>query len=219
MHLQTVELATGKNPQHCVVWLHGLGADGHDFEPIVPELRLDQAVRFVFPHAPIRSVTINGGMEMRAWYDVTPSDPASATTGICDSAELVQEVIKRELESGFAPSNIVLAGFSQGGVVALHMGLRADPCFAGVVALSTYLHDHANAINHVSLASVDTPIFMAHGTMDPMIPIASAVTSRDVLTTSNYAVEWHQYEMAHQVCYEELVDISKFLGRVFEPSV
>ena len=195
--------------------MHGLGADGHDFEPIVPELRLALPIRFVFPHAPLRPVTINGGMQMRAWYDVDPSNPVAADTGIQESTEQLQELIDRELDQGLNPNQIALAGFSQGGVIALHLGMRVNHAFAGILALSTYLHGQESNAKEVTFASVDTPIFMAHGSEDVMIPLSRAVMSRNVLTDLNYEVEWHQYQMGHQVCFDEVQHISHFLNQIF----
>ena len=214
MTLETIEIDPAETPSGTVIWLHGLGADGHDFEPIVPELNLDVPIRFVFPHAPKRSVTINGGMEMRAWYDIDPGSPLSGTDEIRMSAAAVQELVDVENNNGMPTDRIVLAGFSQGGVVALHLGLRTESRFAGLMALSTYVHDHENVGTEVSFVSIDTPIFMAHGIADPMIPITRAVTSREALTALNYQVDWREYGMGHHVCPEELVDIKGFLERV-----
>jgi phospholipase/carboxylesterase len=214
MTLETIEIDPAETPSGTVIWLHGLGADGHDFEPIVPELNLDVPIRFVFPHAPKRPVTINGGMEMRAWYDIDPGSPLSGTDEIRMSAAAVQDLVDAENNKGIPTDRIVLAGFSQGGVVALHLGLRAEYRFAGLMALSTYVHDHENVGTEVSFVSIDIPIFMAHGIADPMIPITRAVTSRDALTALNYQVDWREYGMGHHVCPEELVDIKGFLERV-----
>ena len=214
MTLETIEIDPAETPSGTVIWLHGLGADGHDFEPIVPELNLDVPIRFVFPHAPKRPVTINGGLEMRAWYDIAPGSPLSGTDEIRMSAAAVQDLVDAENNKGIPTDRIVLAGFSQGGVVALHLGLRAEYRFAGLMALSTYVHDHENVGTEVSFVSIDTPIFMAHGIADPMIPITRAVTSRDALTALNYQVDWREYGMGHHVCPEELVDIKGFLERV-----
>ena len=214
MTLETIEIDPAETPSGTVIWLHGLGADGHDFEPIVPELNLDVPIRFVFPHAPKRPVTINGGMEMRAWYDIDPGSPLSGTDEIRMSAAAVQDLVDAENNKGIPTDRIVLAGFSQGGVVALHLGLRTESRFAGLMALSTYVHDHENVGTEVSFVSIDTPIFMAHGIADPMIPITRAVTSRDALTALNYQVDWREYGMGHHVCPEELVDIKGFLERV-----
>ena len=198
-----------------VIWLHGLGADGHDFEPIVPMLNLASKVRFVFPHAPMRKVTINAGAEMRAWYDIDPRAPLAGTEDIRRSAEQIEELVQAEEERGIARSRIVLAGFSQGGVIALYLGLRSQERFAGVMALSTYLHDHERIAEEVSFASIDTPILMAHGQMDPMIPMARAITSRDALTALGYDVEWREYGMGHQVSPQEIADIGAWLNARF----
>ena len=214
MTLETIQIDPAETPSGTVIWLHGLGADGHDFEAIVPELKLDAPVRFVFPHAPKRSVTINGGMEMRAWYAVAPGSPLSGTEDIRQSAAAVQTLVEDENRNGMPSNRIVLAGFSQGGVIAFHLGLRSEYRFAGLMALSTYVHDHEHVGNEVSFASIDTPIFMAHGIADPMIPITRAVTSREALTALNYQVDWHEYGMGHHGCPEELVDIKGFLEHV-----
>ncbi len=216
MALETIELDTGPDPQGCVIWLHGLGADGHDFEPIVPLLDLpeDLAVRFIFPHAPERPVTINGGMHMRAWYDINPGAPASATSDIEASAAAVLELIKTQQAAGIASNRIVLAGFSQGGVIALHLGLRLDQRLAGIMALSTYVHDHESLPGEASLANADVPIFMAHGLSDPMIPITRAITGREALHNLGYQIEWHEYAMDHAVCPEEIIHISQWLQQV-----
>ena len=198
-----------------VIWLHGLGADGHDFEPVAAMLDLTNAVRFVFPHAPKRAVAINGGMEMRAWYDIDPRAPLAGTEDIRASAAQVAELVQAEEARGMARSRIVLAGFSQGGVIALHLGLRSPERFAGIMALSTYVHDHEHIGEEVSFASIDVPILMAHGQMDPMVPIARAVTSRESLTNLGYDVDWRVYGMGHQVCPEEIADISAWLDARF----
>lgn len=199
-----------------VIWLHGLGADAHDFEPIVPLLDLDKPLRFVFPNAPVRPVTINAGMEMRAWYDIDPGAPLTGEQDIRQSAAAIEELIAAEAERGCQPENVTLAGFSQGGVIAFHVGLRAEHRFRGIMALSTYVHDHENVAGEVSFASIDTPVFMAHGLADPMIPIARAVTSRETLLSLNYQVEWHEYGMGHQVCPEEIADIAHWLNRIYD---
>lgn len=213
--LDRIEVDPPGGADGTVIWLHGLGADGHDFEPVIPMLRLRASLRFVFPHAPVRPVTINGGAEMRAWYDIDPRAPAAGGADIGRSAQAVAAIVADEGGRGVPPDRIVLAGFSQGGVIALHLGLRAERAFAGIMALSTYVHDHERLAGEVSFASVDVPIFMAHGQMDPMIPVARAVTSRDALTALNYRVEWHAYGMGHQVCAEELADIGGWLDGVF----
>ena len=211
MALDSIRLDPPEPPAGTVIWLHGLGADGHDFEPIVPMLELGAPLRFIFPHAPKRPVTINNGMEMRAWYDIDPRAPLSGTDDIRAAAAEIDALAEAEQQAGIPLSKIVLAGFSQGGVVALHLGLRSEQRFAGIMALSTYVHDHERIGEEVSFASVDTPIFMAHGQSDPMIPITRAVTSRQALTDLGYQVEWREYGMGHQVCPEEINDIGRWL--------
>jgi len=213
--LDCIEVSTGDDPAGAVIWMHGLGADGHDFEPIVPLLELDRPLRFVFPNAPVRPVTINGGMEMRAWYDIDPRSPLSGDAEIRESAAAIAGLIARETDRGMPARRITLAGFSQGGVIALHLGLRHPDRLAGIMALSTYLHDHEHLTDEVSFASIDVPIFMAHGLADPMIPITRAVTSREVLLRLEYRVEWHEYAMGHQVCPEEIRDIAAWLNRIY----
>ena len=212
--LETIEI-DADGAAGTVIWLHGLGADGHDFEGIVPMLDLARPLRFVFPHAPKRSVTINAGMEMRAWYDIDPRAPVSGTADIETSAGQIEELVTAEGERGVPRDRIVLAGFSQGGVIALHLGLRSTERFAGIMALSTYVHDHEHVGEEVSFASIDVPILMAHGQMDPMIPLARATTSRDALTALGYDVDWRVYGMGHQVCPEEIADISSWLNARF----
>ncbi len=212
--LECLEIEPPRPAAASVIWLHGLGADAGDFEPIVPMLNLDNPIRFVFPNAPVRPVTINAGMEMRAWYDIDPGAPLSGTEDIRASAAAIEALVAREIERGVPAHRIVLAGFSQGGVIALHLGLRHPTRLAGIMALSTYVHDHEHLTDEVSLASVDVPIFMAHGQADPMIPITRAITSREALLKLGYQVEWHEYGMGHQVCQEEVDDIGRWLNRV-----
>jgi len=212
--MDAVEIETGPEPRAAVIWLHGLGADGHDFEPIVPELELEQAVRFVFPHAPMRPVTINNGMRMRAWYDIFqfgggPEDEA----GIRASQKIVEALIGAE-----KGKKIVLAGFSQGGAIVLQAALRHAKALAGVLALSTYLPLAAKVQAEASSANRTIPIFMAHGQYDEIIPLNRAEASRDELQRLGYAVEWHAYPMPHSVCAPEIADISRFLNRVLQDS-
>ena len=211
MALETVEI-DAEDAAGTVVWLHGLGADGHDFEPIVPMLDLAAPLRFVFPHAPMRKVTINAGAEMRAWYDIDPRAPLAGADDIGVSAQQIEALVGAEEERGIPRRKVVLAGFSQGGVIALHLGLRSQTSFAGIMALSTYLHDHERIAEEVSFASIDTPILMAHGQMDAMIPMARAITSRDALTSLGYQVEWREYGMGHEVSPQEIADISAWLN-------
>jgi phospholipase/carboxylesterase len=210
--MEAVEINTGPNPQCAIIWLHGLGADGHDFEPIVPELRLTKPVRFVFPHAPVRPVTINQGMRMRAWYDILqfgggPEDEA----GLRASQKLVEALIK---EQSVGPEKIVLAGFSQGGAIALQTALRYPQRLAGVLALSCYLPLNASLEAERSQANRNTPIFMAHGQYDDLIPLPRAEQSREVLEKLGYKVEWKTYPMPHSVSPQEITDISDFLVRI-----
>jgi phospholipase/carboxylesterase len=216
-------LQSGNQPQHSIIWLHGLGADGQDFVPIAGELNLPVAVRYVFPHAPMRPVTINGGYVMRAWYDITQQPPSALTrtgsdahqdaAGIRVSQAAVEVLIAREVASGIAPGNIFLAGFSQGGAIVLHTGLRHATPLGGVLALSTYLPLAASAPDEMHAGTRATPIFMAHGRSDPVIPFKLGADSRDALQEFGYAVEWHEYAMQHSVCMEELRDIEVWLTR------
>ena len=214
--LDAVEIETGPKPAASVIWLHGLGADGHDFEALVPELDLpDCAIRFVFPHAPMQPVTINAGMVMRAWYDITdPGLRREDERGVRASQARVEALIAREEQRGTQAGRLVLAGFSQGGAIALHTGLRHPERLAGIMALSCYapladtLADEAHAANR------DVPIFMAHGTADPIVPFSRATHSRDLLRHQGYAVQWHDYIMQHAVCAQEINDIGGWLERV-----
>lgn len=214
--LPTVEVETGPAPERAVIWLHGLGADGHDFEPIVPELGLELAVRFVFPHAPVRPVTLNQGYRMRAWYDITGLDRRALQdeAGIRQSARQVEALIARENARGVPSDRIVLAGFSQGGAIALHAGLRQASPLAGVMALSTYLPLEQAFAKERAPASATVPVFMAHGSADPVLAAALGEHSRDLLQQLGYPVEWHAYPMGHQVCLEEIRAIAAWLGRV-----
>ncbi|NLD67538.1 MAG: carboxylesterase [Limnobacter sp.] len=219
--LETIEVETGARPDAAVLWLHGLGADGHDFEALVPALRLPAglALRFVFPHAPVRPVTINMGMQMRAWYDIFElGGGRQDEAGIRASQAQLQALIARERERGVASQRIVLAGFSQGGAIALQTGLRHPEPLAGIMALSTWLPlaDTLAAERHPANAKV--PVFMAHGSHDDMVGIDRAERSRDALEALGYQVEWHAYPMAHAVCPEEVVAISDWLGRVLPTS-
>ena len=214
--LESVERETGPEPRRAVIWLHGLGADGNDFLPIIPELGLKMAVRFVFPHAPVRAVTLNQGHRMRAWYDIIGLDRRAAQdeTGIRASAAQIDALIEREIERGIAAERIVLAGFSQGGAIALHAGLRRPQPLAGIMALSTNLPLEATLAEERAPASAAVPVFMAHGTADPVLACALGEHSRDVLHGLGYPVEWHAYPMGHQVCFEEIRAIGAWLARV-----
>src|SRR6185503_10362767 len=212
--LDAIEITTGPKPRLALLWLHGLGADGHDFEPIVPELGLSVPVRFVFPHAPVRPVTINGGMAMRAWYDILGFDRRARedAAGIRASAAAVTELVDREIERGMSSDRIVLAGFSQGGAIALHTALREPRPLGGVLALSTYLPLAATLASERSAVNARLPLFMAHGTDDGVLPLQLAETARGALEALGYAVEWHAYPMAHSVCMEEIGAIGAWLA-------
>ena len=215
--LETIEIETGAKPDAAVIWLHGLGADGHDFEPIVPELRLPErlALRFVFPNAPIRPVTLNQGMRMRAWYDILQlGGGREDDSGIRASQTAVEDLIAREGARGIVPRRVVLAGFSQGGAIVLQTALRHPERLAGVLALSTYLPLASTLAAERTPANQDLPIFMAHGTQDPMIPVDRARASRDALAKLGYPVHWRDYPMPHSVCLEEISDISAWLTQV-----
>ena len=217
--LAAVEIETGKNPTASVIWLHGLGADGNDFAAIVPQLRLPKAaIRFVFPHAPVRPVTINGGMRMRAWYDITDgANRREDERGVRASQVLIEALIGREKERGTKAGRLVLAGFSQGGAIALHTGLRHPERIAGIMALSTYVPVGEKLSAEASAANRDVPIFMGHGSDDPIIPLVRAEQSRNLLKSLGYPVEWREYAMPHSVCPEELSDIGAWLGKVLGP--
>ena len=221
--LDTVEVETGRSPVGSIIWLHGLGADGHDFEPIVPELGLppDLPLRFVFPHAPVRPVTLNGGMKMRAWYDILSleAEGRADEAGVHDSSERLGHLIERERSRGIDDGRILIAGFSQGGAVVLHHALRSPKHFAGILALSTYLPLggtlQSEILDAAETANTDVPVFIAHGTMDPMVPLAGGRRAADTLESLGYDVEWHQYPMAHAVCPEEIADIARFIVRAY----
>jgi phospholipase/carboxylesterase len=197
-----------------VIWLHGLGADGYDFVPIVNELRLpaELSIRFIFPHARPRPVTINNGFVMRAWYDIKGlTRDIEDEPGIRESQSIVQRYIEDEVSKGIATQRIVLAGFSQGGAIALQTALRHDAALAGAMALSTYLPLRTRVVDEVSAANRAIPIFMAHGTQDDIVPLSLGESSRTLLTQLGYSVEWHTYPMAHSVCLEEIADIARWL--------
>ena len=217
--LDAIEIETGKNPTASIIWLHGLGADGNDFAPVVPELELPEtAIRFVFPHAPVQPVTINGGMRMRAWYDITDGAiRREDERGVRASQVLIETLIGREKERGTEPERLVLAGFSQGGAIALQTGLRHPERIAGIMALSTYVPVGEKLSVEASAANRDVPIFMAHGSYDPIIPLVRAQQSRKLLESLRYRVEWREYAMPHSVCPEELADIGDWLVKVLGP--
>jgi len=201
-----------------VIWLHGLGADGHDFEPIVPELKLspELGVKFIFPHAPVMPVTINGGYEMRAWYDIRDADLANREDkeGVRQSSELVKKIIDSEVESGIPSDKIVLAGFSQGGAIALHLATRFDQKLAGIVALSTYLTMPESLSDEKAEANIETPVFMAHGSQDPVVPMQRGQYSAKVLEDNGFRVNWQDYPMAHAVCLEEIQALGQYFNKI-----
>jgi len=211
--LETVEIDSGPAPEASIIWLHGLGADGHDFTPIVSALDLPVAVRFIFPHAPVRPVTINGGIAMRAWYDIVSLERTDLEDerGIRQSAAQVAGLIHAEADRGIPSERVVLAGFSQGGAIVLHSGLRYPDRLAGVLALSTYLPLPEALALETAMANEEIPVFMAHGTADPTVPCTLAQESRQHLQAGGYDVEWHTYSMGHSVCPEEVADINCWL--------
>ncbi len=216
--LDTVEAGAREDAQFSVIWLHGLGADGHDFEPIVPELRLpaELKVRFIFPHAPVRPVTLNGGMAMRAWYDIIALGAGAVQDeqGLADATERVGELIRHEEQRGVPPGRQVLAGFSQGGAVALHAGLRHPQRLAGIMGLSTYLPLADRVAGERHAANAGTPVLLAHGQMDPVLDIGLGRSARETLSALGHRVEWHEYPMVHQVCLEEIQTVSRWLQQV-----
>jgi phospholipase/carboxylesterase len=214
--LEIVEIDSAPSPTASIVWMHGLGADGHDFAPIVPELSLPVPVRFVFPHAPMRAVTINNGYVMRAWYDVRAigGERREDADGVRASQAQIEALLAREKARGIAAHRIVLAGFSQGGAMALHTGLRHVERLAGVMALSCFLPLADDLAREASAANRDVPIFMAHGAYDDLIPMARARRAHDLLAGLGWRVEWRDYPMPHSVCPEEIADISTWLTTV-----
>lgn len=218
--LDALEHATGPDPAWAVLWLHGLGADGNDFVPIVPELlRPDwPALRFVFPHAPVRPVTINGGMPMRAWYDIRDMDLSNRADaeGVAQSVAQLEALIAREAGRGIPASRVLLAGFSQGGAITLAAGVRRREPLAGLIALSTYLPLGQATVQAMDPAARAQPVFMAHGMHDPVVPYTGGKRSRDALRDAGFDVEWNAYPMAHQVCAEEIAALSSWMGRRFQ---
>ena len=209
---------TGENPNASIIWLHGLGADGHDFEPIVPELGLhDLAVRFIFPHAPSMPVTINGGYIMPAWYDIAQTDfgVRQDRQGILQSAASIQLLIEQEQMRGMEADRIILAGFSQGAAMSLHVGLRQSRALAGIIALSGYLL-LTDEMDQLTRAAKTTPIFMAHGINDPVVPFSLGDSSRRKLETEGYPLTWHSYPMQHQVCLEEINHIGDWIRQILK---
>lgn len=214
-----IELEVGGTPTAAVIWLHGLGADANDFVPVVPLLGLERGpgIRFVFPNAPVRPVTINAGMAMRAWFDIRDLGGRNIDEeGIRASAAALDALVEREVGRGIDRARIVLAGFSQGGVIALHAGLRHPQALGGILALSTFLALADTLDDEASTAARDLPIFMAHGRDDPMIALDRAQASRDALQAAGWSVDWHEYPMAHEVCPEEISAIGAWLAQVLK---
>ncbi|MGP1716231.1 MAG: alpha/beta hydrolase [Methylophilus sp.] len=204
-----------ENVSATVIWMHGLGADGHDFEPVVQMLNLPH-IKFILPHAPFRPVTLNNGYEMRAWYDIFGLQPDSPQdeVGIKEMQGMVNAMIESEIAQGIPSDRIVLAGFSQGGAMALHTATRFTRPLAGVLALSTYLPLKNKLVSEQHRANKQTPIWMAHGRSDTVIALSTAEAARQALEAAGYLLEWHEYEMAHSVCEQEIADIRRFLLRV-----
>lgn len=217
--LETHEIQTAANPSISIIWLHGLGADGFDFAPIVPELIRNNwpAIRFVFPHAPVRAVTVNNGARMRAWYDIKSFDfnQRADETGVRESMQQVEALIARENERGIPASRIFLVGFSQGGAIALATGLRRESGLAGIVALSTYLPMADTTAHEITPAGKNTPHFFAHGSGDPVIPVAIGKASCAALTQIGVKTQWQDYPMQHAVCAEEIADMAQWLEQQF----
>ena len=211
--LEALEIATGEAPDAAVIWLHGLGADGHDFAPLVPELDLPCATRFIFPHAPVRPVTINLGARMRAWYDILSLERTDLEdeAGIYASSAAVAALIDAEVKRGIGARRIVVAGFSQGGGIALHIALRYPECLGGVLALSTYLPLSWKLADEKSPANTAIPLFMAHGAQDNVVPETLGLAARETLQRQGYEIDWHSYPMAHAVCPVEIADINRWL--------
>lgn len=212
--LEAVEVVPAEAVTHSVIWLHGLGADGHDFEPIVPQLRLPESIRFVFPHAPVQPVTLNQGYPMRSWFDIIALDRDAELDieGTEASRRKVEALIRRENDRGVPTDRIILAGFSQGGALALHTGLNYPERLAGIVGLSTFLHTAESLAQGGAEANRDTPIFMAHGSEDPLVAPALGEQTRDRLQQLGHSVEWHMYPMQHGVCMDEIQDLSRWLA-------
>ncbi len=213
--LEFLENSSGENPLGTVIWLHGLGADATDFEPLVPMLGLNIELKFIFPNAPERPITINGGSKMRGWFDIDQFSADGSLSDIEESAQSVTVLIEEEIRSGTPAEKITIAGFSQGGVIALHLGLSYNEKLKGIMALSTYLYDPESVVERIGFANIETQIFMAHGISDPMIPITKAITSRETLLGLNYPVDWHEYAMGHQVCPQEVSEIGLWLNNLY----
>ena len=218
--LSTIEIQPSTTHRYSIIWLHGLGADGHDFESIVPQLRLKSqaSIHFIFPNAPIQAVTINNGMRMRAWYDILEMSLERKVdiVGIYESAKAIEVLIEQEIARGIAAENILLAGFSQGGLIALHTGLRYSQKLAGIVALSTYLPTVDSLNTEATTVNKAIPIFMAHGLMDSIVARQTGKIAFNALKAMNYPIKWFEYPMEHSVCMEEVKDIADFINELFK---
>ena len=216
--LETIELVTGDNPNASVIWLHGLGADGHDFEALVPELKLpaELAIRFIFPHAPYRPITLNNGYVMRGWYDIKSLEFGvdEDESAIEESSQALNELINDEITRGIQPERIILAGFSQGGAIVLHTALRSQHKLAGPMALSTYVPLPDSLASEASPSNKNMPLFMAHGLQDDIVNYQYGAQSRMLLVNQGYPVDWHDYPMSHSVCLEEITDIRHWLVKL-----
>lgn len=216
--LEPIYIEPVNDAEYSIIWLHGLGADGHDFVPIVPELKLkDYAIRFIFPNAPTRPVTINNGMAMPAWYDIRGVDIADKedSLGMHASQDYLNKLIDREIEKGIEPQKIILAGFSQGGAVALYTMLRYPQALGGCMALSTYLPFMSLSKQDMSPTAKQTPVFWGHGSQDTVVPKDLGIMSQEHLLDLGFSIEFHTYEMPHSVCAEEVIDISRWLKKCF----
>jgi phospholipase/carboxylesterase len=220
MSLEKIVSQTADNPKIVIIWMHGLGADGNDFAPVVPQFNMPELpIKFVFPHAPKIPVTINGGMVMRAWYDILTLDINSRAdvAGVMASEKLIHELIQEQIDAGFNYSQIVLAGFSQGGAMSLHVSTRLKHKIAGIIALSSYLPLPQLLIDKPNASNKDTPIFMGHGTQDPVVPYTLGEASRDALLKAGYRIDWHNYPLQHGVSMDELQDIKQWLQKNIKP--
>ena len=217
--LQSVIAQTGENPKFVVIWLHGLGADGNDFAPVVPQFKIPGFdIKFIFPHAPKIPVTINGGMVMRAWYDIKMMDIGKQPDkqGILASEKLIYELIDQQINDGFKPEQIVLAGFSQGGAMSLQIGTYYPQKLAGIIALSCYL-PIPESLDKKNSANINTPIFMAHGSFDPVVPFVLGQSSRNALKKSGYSIDWHEYPIQHGASMDEIMDIKTWIEKKIIP--
>lgn len=220
MALSFVEVNPPGKPQAVIIWLHGLGDSGHGFAPIVPELRIpdEMGVRFVFPHAPVRAVTINGGMQMNAWYDIKTMalEDRADEAGVIESAQLVKQLLDDEIARGTPSERIILAGFSQGGVIALHLAARLPYTLAGVMAMSTYMCKPQKLSADKQPANQHTPILMAHGTVDEVVPTIAGIHAKEALLENGYQVQWFDYPMGHTLCLEQIQEITRFIKEVLQ---